>query len=408
MTFEPAVTVKFKLNSGFNIEGKLSATSTIFTAFEENQYWDWIYFKPGSEGDLEGITAEKGGRLPCPGFNPWCTFNTNTEAIIKALGAEIKIKDSVIKDSNTKGLWMENTISTIQDTQFLNNGDDDYNYASAIHIEGDSYLVVKNSTFQDNDIGIWIAAPIDFLIEDNTFINNSTPIKTSSIRGKFSGNIVQNNDLNGILVTSFGFSGKIKEINWESSDLVYILEDSFFVPPESNLIIEPGVVVKFRGDVRSYIKGKVEARGNEGQKIIFTSLKDDEYGGDTNNDGAVSKAAAGDWNYLLFSLGKKGSVLENVIIRYGGFLGSRGGVNSQDGALKLISTNITLINSLIENNAVGIEFINSSFTSDTKDVVVSNNQIGIYVTSGQCPDLSGIELSNNINHDIWTNTCQNP
>ena len=49
--------------------------------------------------------------------------------------------------------------------------------------------------------------------------------------------------------------------------------------------------------------------------MVFTSYRDDEYGGDTNGDG-VSSGSRGDWDYIL--LRNDGIVFDHAILQFGG------------------------------------------------------------------------------------------
>jgi len=99
---------------------------------------------------------------------------------------------------------------------------------------------------------------------------------------------------------------------------IYVATETITINVGETLIIQPGVIVKFRSDILSKVqlnvKGKLIAQGNEREKIIFTSLNDD-IGGDTN--GTDTLPAVGDWGGIHFiDVDSEDSILEYCIIRY--------------------------------------------------------------------------------------------
>lgn len=86
------------------------------------------------------------------------------------------------------------------------------------------------------------------------------------------------------------------------------------------LIIEPGVVVKFREAGFNFSDGaKIISQGTAEEPVVFTAFYDDEYGGDINNDADASKPAPGAWpGITIGTTAGNGSVFSHSVIRYAG------------------------------------------------------------------------------------------
>ncbi|MEM9378543.1 MAG: hypothetical protein AAGB93_01245 [Planctomycetota bacterium] len=102
------------------------------------------------------------------------------------------------------------------------------------------------------------------------------------------------------------------------SGTVYHTTGSIQVPPGSTLTIQPGAIVKFGFDHRFAVDGTLLCQGTGPDSIVFTDLRDDSAGGDTNGDGGSTAPAPGWWRGVDFSSGGSGSVLDGVTARYGG------------------------------------------------------------------------------------------
>ena len=276
---------------------------------------------------------------------------------------------------------------------------------AALYIESNG-LTVRNSIFENNNIAILAENYSALTITGNTFIGNQAPMKISSFLANISDNTAQNNNINGILLQGFGFTDALNQVTWPKNALPYVIENNLAIPLGKTLEIESGVIVKFKGAGAMNAAGSLIADGKTNDKIIFTSINDDEYGGDTNNDGEAFQPAAGQWKFIKFSGPSANSDLNNIVVRYGGFMGTRGGVNDRDGALKVENHTLLIKNSVIENNRVGIQMINSDFDGKSKNISVGNNAIGVYI-EGDCPDLSEIIFEQNTEYDIFPTDCQN-
>jgi len=65
------------------------------------------------------------------------------------------------------------------------------------------------------------------------------------------------------------------------------------------------------------VNGILDVQGTATNPVVFTSIKDDSVGGDSNNDGSASSPSGGNWGAIRVLDG--GSVTLNyTTVRYGG------------------------------------------------------------------------------------------
>lgn len=85
----------------------------------------------------------------------------------------------------------------------------------------------------------------------------------------------------------------------------YRVTGNLTVPEGATLTIGPGAVVKFEAGTGLTVKGggTLNAVGTRAEPIVFTGVKDDSAGGDTNGDGDATAAQPGDWGGILVSGG---------------------------------------------------------------------------------------------------------
>lgn len=111
-----------------------------------------------------------------------------------------------------------------------------------------------------------------------------------------------------------------KERTWgllgDEVQIVRVIRGEVIVEPEATLTIEPGVVIKFEENSRLIIRGTLHAvgGGNEAERIVFTSLRDGDYGG--NTDKATGPQDKRSWRGIVFDKADENSVLQNCVVRY--------------------------------------------------------------------------------------------
>jgi hypothetical protein len=153
---------------------------------------------------------------------------------------------------------------------------------------------------------------------------------------------------------------------WTKVNSPYIV-DYIEVETGVTLTIEPGTVVKLIGSVT--ISGTIEAEGTSEEKIVFTSVTDDEYGGDSNNDGDGTTPFPGEW-FSIFLLENSGSSSFNYChFRYGGSY-------LEIGAIDLNTNQASIENCLFEYCSTGIK-ISVSNAVVLNNVEFNNNEVGL-------------------------------
>ncbi len=190
---------------------------------------------------------------------------------------------------------------------------------------------------------------------------------------------------------------------WDNG--IYVINNRIEVSAGDSLTIKPGVIVKFMPNSWLRVFGTLYAVGRADSSVVFTSYKDDSYGGDTNGDGHTSSPSPGDWQSLRFESSSSGSVLRNVIAKFGGQYSASGLIEIYSGATPTIdssfvsrssddgiyissSTGGTISNTYITGNSYeGVNLTSNSTFSFMNCVFQGNAHNGIYAHSSSTPTL---------------------
>ncbi len=97
------------------------------------------------------------------------------------------------------------------------------------------------------------------------------------------------------------------------------------------MVIGSQNIIKFRNGTGLDVRGTLTANADIlGQNIFFTSERDDNWGGDTNNDGTNTAPASRNWiGVRFYDESNDASVMRRCMLRYAGS-GNIGGISLYD------------------------------------------------------------------------------
>jgi hypothetical protein len=207
-----------------------------------------------------------------------------------------------------------------------------------------------------------------------------------TITGEWDGTII--NDRGRFLLYRYiiEVSAEIVEpTTWESRYVYFITADLYV---NSTLTIQPGTVIKTQSGTAIHVneEGCIIAQGTSDTRIVFTSHKDDDFNGDTNNDGTASAPGMGDWDGIIIS-GSQGSIFDYCHFLYS----SVSGLNS---ALKLDDSQAAISNCVFAHNGGG--YYNDYYYGALD---ATNSRLGTTISNSQFFD-NILPLSINQNIDL--------
>ncbi len=277
-------------------------------------------------------------------------------------GGAISVTGSEILDNGSDGLYLSGADAVVIDNRVTGNG------GSGLYMTGSTPQVVADTCLGNyNGLnfgdGVLPAAFTDNYCSGNTYCQYVVPVR--DVDAVWLNNECQLGGNIGIRPGSLGASSE-----W-LDDYLYIVFGDITVPHDMSLTLEPGVLMKFTADDNMTVNGQLIASGILGDEIVFTSHKDDEYGGDTNLDG-VSTGVPGDWSYIMFDNTNPGCTMQHCIVRYAGQ--GHGTSNYYRNAVILngAGAELTMTDCEIERTGAGGQYNNAVVVYAGSDFQMSN------------------------------------
>ncbi len=369
LTIDPGIVIKsYYYAHRIRIEGKLVADGTpeapiVFTSVKDDTY--------GNPFD-----TNNDGTNSVPAVGDWSgiVFKSGSDA------------SSIIDNAVVKYAYLSWYEDYINQTRI---------YQGAITLINSS-PTISNTEISDVRYGIYAFASSNPLIENCSISNSeSTPVVMSAnANPTFAGNIFTNAGFRalGIIGEHLPTSATLSQRTFGGySNITYLLTSDLYINSGTNLTIAPGVVLKIANHQSIYVEGGLKADGSGGDRIVFSSYRDDNVGnpGDTNGDGDATAAAQSDWGTINFRATSDDlfSIMDNVLIKYSG--------NNYMGAVTYTDAASPMNNVTITDSYFGLRCEGSS-TPQIDNVAINNcyaDPIAMSLTSN--PAFSNISFTAN-------------
>jgi hypothetical protein len=392
IVFKGSGSAYFDIYGTFNVLGTAS-NPVVFTTLNDDAYG-----KPGdTEQNGQGSISTNGNRL-----------------VFRDLSDDNNVVDhALFRYSYSYGIYAANCSPTISNTVFYRTS------SNGLELRGTAAPTVEFCTFED----------LQF------------PIITSlmTFPGSEQGNVLSGNTAKGILIfddETLTQNYTLTRRSFAGIDNIPYVFNRYNVGTSAVLTIEPGVVLKFRQNGYLNVSNGLIADGGAtpDSTIVFTSDRDDFYGGDTYGDGDAN-VADNQWWWGIYFLGESidaSCYVNNAIIKNGTRRYSNGVSIYNRGAVTIDNAAPTIENTLFIENFRAIIVRNTSLptisncdfveTDPTYGYAVWNETGVVTVTAENCwwndatgpahptlnPDGLGERVSDNVDFTPWISQTAKP
>ena len=345
LTVATDAVVKFCENTGIQVDGTIKANHAIFTSIADDM--------AGGDTDMNGETADVGyGLYDITGNGTKILTDCNIRFAARLPGNTTWKAGDVIHVMGVLTVPSGVTL-TIQSGAIVK-------FATGTELKADGGSISANGAMFTHLADDSAEAGGD----TNSDGDATSPVNDAYKLTGFSPSA--DCELRYITLTYAG--GTIYDTKHLLGNRVHKVTGNITIVSGGKLIVQPGAIVKMEAGLSINIEngGTLEALGNRAQPIVFTSSKDDEHGGDTNDDGNLTIATAGDWKQITIAGGTADMDFCHILYpegsnNQGGIYISSGTVNFSNGEISHTvydcvrsSGNGTFINSIFTDSSMGV------------------------------------------------------
>ncbi len=308
--------LKFRENTAFSVYGKLIANSTstlVLTSIKDDSY--------GGDNNADGSAST-------PAASNWSGLIIYDSSIDTAC-----ILNNFLIRYASSGLTVNGANPTLNNIELNNN-------FFGLNIGYDASINLNNTNINNNNHAIYYS---------------------NAGRLRFSGTLNMQSNVKNFIVVGFNQFNDITMTLPNLNTVVYF-NSTFTIQANAKLIVGEENILKVPGSIEIY--GKIIANASVGKTIKFTSINDDNSGGDSNQDGTSSIPNVGAWSGVKIynSAIDTACIFRRVTFTYAGNYGA--------GAITTVNASPTIENCIFNSNYYGVRFEQAS------NPVFTNNTIG--------------------------------
>ncbi len=353
VTFQTGNTLKVAANQYLYVYGRLDATSTIFTSNNAiPATGDWGYIQVGSS------TVADSGRVTMNA----CQIQYAQQLYVyngKASLTNCNLLNFLYHGAQISALGKLNMLGGSMSTSSswaLTNG-------SCILTSANAHSTLSGVTLQNTFYGLYLAANAGVDITNITITSCKWPIwYAASADLTVHGINVLTGNVN--TAANLGFASFSDTLTLPVLNIPYYSQSGLTINSGGRLVISSANILKFQIGTSLEVNGALVANANPGENIFFTSFYDDNWGGDTNNDGTTTAPAQSNWYGVRFNDPSNDAtcLMRRCKLRYAG-AGSTGGIS-------MFNASPTIDLCDLSNNYYGV------YMQYASNPVFSNNTIG--------------------------------
>jgi parallel beta-helix repeat protein len=395
LTIQSGVTVKFDNSQSLYVNGIMNATGVIFTSNSASPVpGDWGYIQVGNWN-----TNDSGNVV----LNSCQMLYATQFYVFKGIA---NLTNTDLTNFSNYGVFTEeNGTFNISGGNINTNSSWALTYGSGIHCNPNSHSTISGVNIQHFLHGILLSDESKAGISDINVTNCIWPItytQSADLTAGGTNSFVGNTNS----VVNMGFYNFADTLTLPVLNIPYYFQGGLNVEAGGRLVVGSNNILKFPDYSALEINGTLIANANVGENIFFTSYRDDNWGGDSNNDGTITAPSSGNWYGIRFHNQSNDAycVMRRCQVRYAGY-GNIGGISTFDASPTIdlcdLSNNYFGIymqyasNPVFSNNTIGSSQMTPIAMSFEADPVLSNNILSFSDNAYDAIGLIGGILSTN-------------